>query len=1222
MQHSYFGKAAWAAGRAGLLSALLLLSGGVARAQVSAYSFAASAGSFTPLPAAATTVAAVQTDDAVSVALPLGFTFQYDGLNYTEVVASSNGFLSFNPQATATFTNELAVGPAGNRPLVAPLWDDLAGTDASSRASYETTGTAPNRVFTFEWLNWKWYRFAQAPGISFQVRLYEGSNVVEFDYHPEAGALMAPTASIGLSGSGTGSGSFLSLSNSSAAPTASPTTETSTISTKPADGQAYIFTPGAATCLAPRNLTITNITATTARVNFTGNANATSYTVTYTAAGGSPQTVTGATSPITLTGLTAPTTYAVSVVSNCAGGQTSIDATAIFSTTVAAYCTANLGGGNCVANQLISAVSITGTTLNNTTNNCQTTNGSSYAIFPAAGSTTATLTSGSYTIRVTSTSGGQVGMWIDYDQNSTFDPMEYTLITAQAVANQAATATFTVPAAALSGSTRLRVRTRAAGAAGQGIRPADACTNFTTGQTEDYLISIGAPASCAAVTNVRAANITGTTANIAFGATAGATSYTVTYTPQGGTPATVTPSPTASPVALTGLSTGTTYMVSVVANCANGASAAATVTFTTTTTTTPPANDNCAAAVAVPVTPDCTAPTTGTVLAATQSLAPTANCGPAQAAPDVWYSFVATGTAHYISLAAQFNAVLDVRSGSCANSTSVFCAQQAAGTQTRTVTGLTVGSTYFVRVYYIGPAPAANASGFGLCINLVPAPPANDNCTAAVTVPVTTDCSAPTLGTVLAATQTLAPTANCGGGAQATANDVWYSFTATGTSHVITLLPGFDGAIVDVRTGSCTNSTSFSCGNYVARASSSRQINGLSIGTTYLMRVYSLQANQPVGQAAGFALCVSPVPVLPANDDCAAAINVPVTVDCTTSTSGSVAAATQSLNPTANCGQGVMTANDVWYSFTATATTHAVGLAAQFAGILDIRSGTCASSTSIYCNTVALNNPRTAILTTLTVGSTYFVRIYPSAGTPVGASAAFQLCVTTIPPVPANDDPCGAVALSTGTLVNSTTSGATTTALPGITQPSCSNATAPRDVWFVLTPTGTTAQLNFTGVAAGMVRVYTAQTCSTRFTLVNCYQSAGVSQSIGSIILTGLTAGTRYYVAVAGFGNNTVNGAFTVTSAAVLNTHVQMDSNALLLYPNPSNTGQLTLRLQGGQSAGQATLLNALGQTVLSKALTAGTAGQALSTRGLAAGLYTLRVQLGEAVLTRKVVLE
>src|SRR6476661_8944934 len=108
---------------------LLLLAGAAlarpAQAQVSAYGFSASSGTFTPLPAAATAVPALLTDDATSGAtlLPLGFSFVFDGTPYTAVKASSNGFLSFNPSASYNVGNELG-GVAGSteKPLLAPLW--------------------------------------------------------------------------------------------------------------------------------------------------------------------------------------------------------------------------------------------------------------------------------------------------------------------------------------------------------------------------------------------------------------------------------------------------------------------------------------------------------------------------------------------------------------------------------------------------------------------------------------------------------------------------------------------------------------------------------------------------------------------------------------------------------------------------------------------------------------------------------------------------------------------------------------------------------------------------------------------------------------------------------------------------------------------------------------------------------------------------------------------
>ncbi|MDB5236644.1 MAG: hypothetical protein JWR44_3637, partial [Hymenobacter sp.] len=93
-------------------------------------------------------------------------------------------------------------------------------------------------------------------------------------------------------------------------------------------------------------------------------------------------------------------------------------------------------------------------------------------------------------------------------------------------------------------------------------------------------------------------------------------------------------------------------------------------------------------------------------------------------------------------------------------------------------------------------------------------------------------------------------------------------------------------------------------------------------------------------------------------------------------------------------------------------------------------------------------------------------------------------------------------------------------------------------------------------------------------------------------------------------------------SGLATGTKAPANADALLVFPNPSSTGRLTLRLSGPNGPGQATLLNALGQVVLTKALVAGTVDQTLTTQGLATGVYTLRVAVAGQVLTRKVVLE
>jgi hypothetical protein len=157
-----------------------------------------------------------------------------------------------------------------------------------------------------------------------------------------------------------------------------------------------------------------------------------------------------------------------------------------------------------------------------------------------------------------------------------------------------------------------------------------------------------------------------------------------------------------------------------------------------------------------------------------------------------------------------------------------------------------------------------------------------------------------------------------------------------------------------------------------------------------------------------------------------------------------------------------------------------------------------------------------------------------------------------------------------------------------------------------------------------MVRVYASPSCSAGpFALVSCAASGANNTALSApVTATGLTVGTRYYIAVSGYGSSDTAGAFTITpTAGVLAARAQADSDALLVYPNPSSTGQLTLKLSGINAAGQATLLNALGQVVRTTALT-GTAEQTLPTRGLATGVYTLRVEANGQVLTRKVVLE
>ncbi len=220
-----------------LLSLVTIVGSLTSNAQ--SYSFTAVGGTYTSN-TGGTVIHASGIDEAVSGALPIGFNFTMGCDSYSTFYCSSNGWISFGTApVSAELTNNLNTGTV--RPKLAPLWDDLA-VGAAGNVNYVLTGTAPNRVLTVEWEEMEWYWLATTWGLSFQCKLYETSNRVEFVYTRNGNAtanLDSPSASIGISLPA--SGNFISLSDVSGAPTASTVTETNNLASKPANGQIYRF---------------------------------------------------------------------------------------------------------------------------------------------------------------------------------------------------------------------------------------------------------------------------------------------------------------------------------------------------------------------------------------------------------------------------------------------------------------------------------------------------------------------------------------------------------------------------------------------------------------------------------------------------------------------------------------------------------------------------------------------------------------------------------------------------------------------------------------------------------------------------------------------------------------------------------------------------------------------------------------------------------------------
>jgi MSHA biogenesis protein MshQ len=128
-------------------------------------------------------------DDDISAQLPLGFTFNFGGVNYTQVQVMSNGRLQFNNGYCGYGTQ--TVGPPPTYPYPYPNASVVRsmrvyGTDldptpsgaagacptASCYVSYATEGTAPNRRFVVTWVNVpEWGRTARTGRFNLQVIL-------------------------------------------------------------------------------------------------------------------------------------------------------------------------------------------------------------------------------------------------------------------------------------------------------------------------------------------------------------------------------------------------------------------------------------------------------------------------------------------------------------------------------------------------------------------------------------------------------------------------------------------------------------------------------------------------------------------------------------------------------------------------------------------------------------------------------------------------------------------------------------------------------------------------------------------------------------------------------------------------------------------------------------------------------------------------------------------
>jgi hypothetical protein len=488
---------------------------------------------------------------------------------------------------------------------------------------------------------------------------------------------------------------------------------------------------------------------------------------------------------------------------------------------------------------------------------------------------------------------------------------------------------------------------------------------------------------------------------------------------------------------------------------------------------------------------------------------------------DDWYAISVPGGGGTLSVQLSFThqmGDIDMQLlGSCAGA-ALATSAGTSNSETITYTNTGATATFYVHVYLFSDT----RNSYSMNISAVAPVPPNDGCANANVIGVGTY-----TGTTVGAFND-GPT-NCG---LATTNgpDVWYAFTAgcNGTLKIDTCGTAFDTA-VSVHTG-CPGTTAnqLACNDDCAIAGLSCTSTtqscltlAASSGTTYYIRMGGFN-----GASGAYVLHVILDAGLP-NDSCASATPIGIgTVN------GTTCGATN--DGSASCGLSAASV-DVWYSFTpsCTGTLLVDTCGSGYDTTLSVHSG-CpgTSSNELACNDDCVGGGcgglQSCLSVAVTGGTGYLIRVSGFAG----ANGSFTLHTGLTPP---NNDNCSnATQILPGTYAGGTC-GATVDG-----SAACGLSASSNDVWYAITP-----------ATSGLARL---DTCTSTYdTVVSVHTSCPgvIGNQIGcnddaplytactgtfqSALDVPVTAGSTYYIRVAGFNGSTGNYTLHYTLGGLVN---------------------------------------------------------------------------------------
>ena len=223
-------------------------------------------------------------DDNRSEATDIGFDYWYNGQRYTQFSVSTNGFLDFSSSiddggpdcddygyCNFRFTDRKESDATWL--ALAPFYDDMTtsgGIDPlGTSIKYLLSGSAPNRVLTVEWDAMAVY-LNTSPDINFQVKIYETTGVIEYNYETMVNGTNTFSYTVGINASSISNTPTTSelLTQQSANSTNFSNSPQNNISTMPTANSRLTFTP-----LLPANpsgnLTFSGVTNTGMTLNWT-----------------------------------------------------------------------------------------------------------------------------------------------------------------------------------------------------------------------------------------------------------------------------------------------------------------------------------------------------------------------------------------------------------------------------------------------------------------------------------------------------------------------------------------------------------------------------------------------------------------------------------------------------------------------------------------------------------------------------------------------------------------------------------------------------------------------------------------------------------------------------------------------------------------------------------------------------------------------------------------